>query len=550
MSTNVREQLRQLTEAFDEFVDDVTIDDVLGHEALTGSDLDSAWIESEVDDSAERPAWRRFGLAAAVLLLVAGLAGALAIADRGRPESSTSSDSPTTTEVPTSAESLVQFVWPAPAGGYASLNELVGAFTTGVMRWTAFDLVGDVDGQQQPQAFTLTNSSLNAEIAAIAVPSPAGWGFVQIGEGISASVGDDGNLSLEFLTTEAVVSSLVTVRLADGTSIDKTVDTGRVELPDIRPEQLVSVLVVGDDAEGNAITAAGGQFNTDAAPPSPTTGDDATAANSVPAEPSQDEPYGPLDYATTDSVLPLWPYANASNPAATTTGYGMKLCDSGYGTKILRVDPATGPAHAYSGTLCVFINLTEARPDAVTTCATTTDRFNYARCQRRTDQTDTTGAGTSVSALASDEQQTAMAAFPTATSWDQPEEFDFVVTAAANAPNTVDFSDNEIAVNITSAESDDSVDMPGVCFRVDLPGTAVDGCVGRGLLATGLAYGAFQDGDGPIEIIGIVPDEINEVEINGTTLTPTNNVWHYTTTQSAPLQITVRSTDGRVATTD
>jgi hypothetical protein len=198
----------------------------------------------------------------------------------------------------------------------------------------------------------------------------------------------------------------------------------------------------------------------------------------------------------------------------------------------------------------VFINLTEARPDAVTTCATTTDRFNYARCQRRTDQTDTTGAGTSVSALASDEQQTAMAAFPTATSWDQPEEFDFVVTAAANAPNTVDFSDNEIAVNITSAESDDSVDMPGVCFRVDLPGTAVDGCVGRGLLATGLAYGAFQDGDGPIEIIGIVPDEINEVEINGTTLTPTNNVWHYTTTQSAPLQITVRSTDGRVATTD
>jgi hypothetical protein len=550
MSTNVREQLRQLTEAFDEFVDDVTIDDVLGHEALTGSDLDSAWIESEVDDPAQRPAWRRFGLAAAVLLLVAGLAGALAIADRGGPESSPSADSPTTTEVPTSAESLVQFVWPAPAGGYASLNELVGAFTTDVMRWTAFDLVGDVNDQQQPQAFTLTNTALNAEIAAIAVPSPAGWGFVQIGEGISASVGDNGDAALEFPSTEAVVSSLVTVRLADGTSIDTTVDTARAELPDVRLEQLLSVLVVGYDADGNAITAVGGQFNTDAAPPSPTTADDATAANSVPADPLQDEPYGPLDYATTDSALPLWPYANASDPAATTTGYGMQLCDSGYGTKILRVDPATGPAHAYSGTLCVFINLTEARPDAVTTCATTTDRFNYARCQRRTDQTDTAGAGTSVRALASEEQQTAMAAFPTATSWDQPEEFDVAITAAANATNTVDFEDNEIAVTITSAESDDSVDAPGVCFRADLAGATVDGCVGRGLLATGLAYGAFQDGDGPIEIIGIVPDEITEVDINGTTLTPTNNVWHYTTTQSAPLQITVRSTDGRVATTD
>jgi hypothetical protein len=549
MSTNVREQLRQLTEAFDEFVDDVTIDDVLGHEAPTGSDLDSAWIESEVDDPAEQPAWRRFGLAAAVLLLVAGLAGALAIAARGGPESSPSADSPTTTEAPTSPESLVQFVWPAPAGGYASLNELVGAFTTDVMRWTAFDLVGDVNDQQQPQAFTLTNTSLNAEITAIAVPSPTGWGFVQIGEGVSASVGDNGDAALEFPTTAAVVSSLVTVRLADGTSIDTTVDTARAELPDVRLEQLLSVLVVGYDADGNAITAVGGQFNTDAAPPSPTTADDATAANSVPADPSQNEPYGPLDYATTDSALPLWPYANASDPAAPTTGYGMQLCDSGYGTKILRVDPATGPAHAYSGTLCVFINLTQTRPDAVTTCATTTDRFNYARCQRRTDQTDATGAGTSVRALASEEQQTAMAAFPTATSWDQPEEFDVAVTSAANAPNTVDFSDNEIAVTITSAESDDSVDMPGVCFRVDLPGAAVDGCVGRGLLATGLAYGAFQDGDGPIEIIGIVPDEITEVEINGTTLTPTNNVWHYTTTQSAPLQITVRSVDGRVATT-
>ena len=172
------------------------------------------------------------------------------------------------------------------------------------------------------------------------------------------------------------------------------------------------------------------------------------------------------------------------------------------------------------------------------------------RCQRRTDQTDATGAGTSVSALASEEQQTVMAAFPTATSWDQPEEFDVAVTAAANAPNTVDFEDNEIAVTITSAESEDSVDTPGVCFRADLAGAAVDGCVGRGLLATGLAYGAFQDGDGPIEIIGIVPDEITEVEINGTTLTPTNNVWHYTTTQSAPLQITVRSPTGVRATTD
>lgn len=38
--------------------------------------------------------------------------------------------------------------------------------------------------------------------------------------------------------------------------------------------------------------------------------------------------------------------------------------------------------------------------------------------------------------------------------------------------------------------------------------------------------------------------------MNGTTLPPTNNVWHYATTQDAPFQITVRSANGRVATTN
>ncbi len=546
MSTNVREQLRQLADAFDEFVGDVTVDDVLGHAGATGGAEDSAWLRSEADDSADRPAWRRFALAAAVLLLVAGLAGALALADRDSPDAATTSASPIATGVPTPAVPSGQFVWPAPARGFGSLNELVGAFTSEVMGWDAFDLLGDVNDQQQPQSFALSNSSVDAEVAAIAVPSPEGWGFVQIGEGLNASTGDSGNLTLEFPTTTAVTSSLVTVRLADGNSIDTTVEAGTVEISNTRLDQLVSALVVGYDADGNAIAASGGQFDTGAAAPPSTTANDVAASDSVPASAADGEPYGPLDYATTNSALPLWPYINASDPAATTTGYGMHLCDSGYGTKIVRVDPATGPSHAYSGTLCVFINLTEARPDAVTTCATATDRFNYARCQRRTTDTDNTGAGTSVSGVATVEQQSAMAAFPTATAWDQPEEFAVEVTAATVAAA---FKDNSVAVTLTATEPDGSVDPSGVCFRIDLTRAAVDGCVGQGLLATGLAYGAFQDGDGPVEIIGIVPDEITEIEINGATLTPTNNVWHYTSTQSAPVKITVRSADGRVATT-
>ena len=263
-------------------------------------------------------------------------------------------------------------------------------------------------------------------------------------------------------------------------------------------------------------------------------------------------PYGPLDYATTEQELPMWPLANVSDPPATTTGYGMALCDSGYGTKILRVDPASGPSHAYSGTVCVFIDLAAPRVDAVTSCATSTERFNYARCQRRTDLTDTAGAGTSQRVVADAEDAATMRAFPSATTWDQAELFDATVSAASTRNSSPAFSDGAVTVTLdtaTGAGVDSTVDQPGVCFEIDLPGAHATGCVGRGLLATGLAYGAFQDGDGPIELVGIVPDEVTAIEIDGQIITPTNNVWHHTTTSTGPLTISVRAADGRTAST-
>ncbi len=279
-------------------------------------------------------------------------------------------------------------------------------------------------------------------------------------------------------------------------------------------------------------------------PESPTTTAFLTQQELVPA--------GPLDYATTINALPMWPETNASEPPATTTAYGMFLCDGGPGTKIVRVDPASGPAHAYSGTLCVFTDLTDARPDAITSCATTTGGFNYARCQRRTNETDTAGAGTSIGAVATADQQTWMAAFPTATASNQAEEFAGNVAAAARTEGSSDFGDDRVSVTLSAADNDaaSTVDLPGVCFQIDLPGATAGGCAGRYLLATGLAYGAFQDGDGPIDIVGIVPDEVTAIEINGTTVNPINNIWHYTADPGDPLRITARSADGRTATTN
>ena len=229
------------------------------------------------------------------------------------------------------------------------------------------------------------------------------------------------------------------------------------------------------------------------------------------------------------------------NPAGSLPGG-----DSGYGTKILRLDPTTGASHAYAGTLCVFIELDEPRVDAITTCATTSDKFHYAICQRRTDRTEIDGPGTAITTLASTDQQTAMSAFPTATAWDQPEPFTVSISGTSLPDGGIAFDDGTVSVALTDVtDANEEIDPPGVCFTIGLSGASADGCVGRSLLATGLAYAAFQDGNGPIEIVGIVPDEVTSIQIEGTTLTPTNNVWHYTTTGSVNPRIAVQTADGR-----
>ena len=552
MATDVEAQLRQLGAQFRSQVTHVHPDEILNEpfETVHGH-LDE---NSDIDGSAERPAQlgnrdgqrlgRSLGVAAAVVVMVAGLLAALAWVDRGSPEP-VASPTPTATSVPAATSAPApgvvfgQFVWPAPAGGYGSPNELITAFTSEVLGWTAFDVVGVVDGRVEPQSFALANSDLDASIAVIATPSAGGWGFVQIGSADLSATIDGGAVVIEFETDASVVSSSVVVRLSGGTSLESTVTSGRVELAGVELDQLVSVLVVGFDADGNAVTANGGQYNLDSTVPSTTL---ATQAAPTTA--------GPLDYAPTNNALALWPYVNASDPAATTTGYGMGRCDSGYGTKILRLDPTTGASHAYAGTLCVFIELDEPRVDAITTCATTSDKFHYAICQRRTDRTEIDGPGTAITTLASTDQQTAMSAFPTATAWDQPEPFTVSISGTSLPDGGIAFDDGTVSVALTDVtDANEEIDPPGVCFTIGLSGASADGCVGRSLLATGLAYAAFQDGNGPIEIVGIVPDEVTSIQIEGTTLTPTNNVWHYTTTGSVNPRIAVQTADGRTATT-
>lgn len=261
MPVDVVEQVRRLVEAFDELVDDVSADEVV--QRVSGGTDSREPTHPTPERSPDRSSWRRVSLAAAAVVLVAGLVGALVWvnADRSTPSSETP---PPTAQATVPAGSLGQVVWPVPPRGYATLEDLIGAFTAEVLAWDPSDTarVGDANDQSQPQVLTLVNEVVGGDVLVIAVPSPQGWGFVQIGEGLSASVDEGESVAVEFVSTQSAASSSIEARLSDGTTVTATATSpGRFELPEaVRLEEVVSALVVEFDEQGNVIAATGGMF--------------------------------------------------------------------------------------------------------------------------------------------------------------------------------------------------------------------------------------------------------------------------------------------------
>lgn len=120
MAMDVVEQIRQLTAAFDEFVVDVGVDEVIARGEGTAPTGDPGWNQSRrevIDNGSPRT---RLGLVAAAVLLVGGLVGALTWIGRGGSDSTDSTtpmadvvESPATT--PASDGSAAELASPLTA---------------------------------------------------------------------------------------------------------------------------------------------------------------------------------------------------------------------------------------------------------------------------------------------------------------------------------------------------------------------------------------------------------------------------------------------------
>ena len=313
-----------------------------------------------------------------------------------------------------------------------------------------------------------------------------------------------------------------------------TVPLGIAMVPDFNPKlvfadldggipvQLVAYDAAGTSIADTAITSTGG------APLGFIPVDGATTGNAPPYD----------TYFTTVEAMPTWPTVASSQPYTNNAGYGMALCDSSSWTKFAALQSNSRIEHLYQGTLCAFTTLKQPRVSTVASCATMSPGNNYARCQRLSGTTAVTTPSESQHTSVAPDQNAAKALLP-ATPGDAPQIFSTRISAAG--PEPAGYSDPTVSVTLSTGAATGET-----CFQIDFHDYTSKGCLDVRLLSTGLAYGAFQDGDGPVEMVGIVPDDVATIEIAGTVLPVTNNVWHFTAHAGDDLTFRVVSANGEL----
>ena len=318
------------------------------------------------------------------------------------------------------------------------------------------------------------------------------------------------------------------VVLQDGT----TIAVGIATVPEFSPKLVfadldggIPVQIVAYDSAGTSIAS------------SAVTSTGGATLGFIPVDGATTGDAAPDDtFYTTVESMPAWPTTASSQPFGNNAGYGMALCDSSSWTKFATLQSDSRVEHLYQGTLCAFTTLNRPRVNTVATCATMSTGTNFAQCQRLSGTPDATTPSESQHATVAINPKAAQSALLPATPGDTPQVFSEQISAVG--PNPPGYTDPTISVTLSAGA------IPiETCFHIDFHDYTSTGCLDTNLLRTGLAFGAFRDADGPIEIVGIVPDDVATIQIAGTEITPSNNVWHYTGHTGDDLTFTVLSAD-------
>lgn len=125
-----------------------------------------------------------------------------------------------------------------------------------------------------------------------------------------------------------------------------------------------------------------------------------------------------------------------------------------------------------------------------------------------------------------------------ATTGAEPIIFTGAVTAAANR-STVELGTGSSA---TLSEKSPTGD---VCVALVIPGQQPRVCFDRGTVLSGYAYSAYTGPDGVTHLMGVVPDDVTIVSVNGESVEVGENLWYFTATDTESLSFVVSSADGQ-----
>jgi hypothetical protein len=251
--------------------------------------------------------------------------------------------------------------------------------------------------------------------------------------------------------------------------------------------------------------------------------------------------YQPTTYYPTASPMPIWPeVATSGGTPIGHSDYGLALCSVGSWTKYASLASTTRMEELYEGTLCTFTTFNHPISETVASCSSMSEGINYARCQERFDTTSDPPSGQpDGTGPVSVERSDGVGLLP-ATAALEPQIFGDGLSVLANRSGPA-YADDAVSIVLRPGDSPEQT-----CFEIQRDVGTSAGCVDSLLLKTGLAYGAFQSQGGPIDIVGIVPDDVGSVEIGGEVRPITNNVWHYRGQAGQDLSFTVRSIDSKI----
>lgn len=95
----------------------------------------------------------------------------------------------------------------------------------------------------------------------------------------------------------------------------------------------------------------------------------------------------------------------------------------------------------------------------------------------------------------------------------------------ADPPGSTPFAYQVSSFDGTDAVTVTSIDETGVCFTVTQEHQRSTGCADADTIATGLAWGMYGEPDGGSLLVGVVPDAVDTVEVNGQPIEIAGNVW-------------------------